>query len=205
MRRCACGRGPALCHGLHQNDAHRTVLLGKSQRGLVFVEGEDDAKVFRILLNQQLNNRKKYMFWVLGGISEVFENILSYKAVFSGLKNGTSLWDKSVLVFDKDELSNEHKDLFTLKFKEKLGVDTYCANSYSFESTLFTDLRKTAKLLSKLIEKATTTIVSEQDIFDDLAQNYLSYDVALVAKFNDEFHKYFENIPFSAKSQLFHF
>jgi len=156
---------------------------------LVFVEGEDDAKVFRILLNQQLNNRKKYMFWVLGGISEVFENILSYKAVFSGLKNGTSLWDKSVLVFDKDELSNEHKDLFTLKFKEKLGVDTYCANSYSFESTLFSDLRKTAKLLSKLIEKATTTIVSEQDIFDDLAQNYLSYDVALVAKFNDEFHK----------------
>ena len=156
---------------------------------LVFVEGEDDAKVFRILLNQQLNNRKKYMFWVLGGISEVFENILSYKAVFSGLKNGTSLWDKSVLVFDKDELSNEHKDLFTQKFKEKLGIDTYCANSYTFEATLFSDLRKTAKLLSKLIEKATATIVSEQDIFDDLESNYLNYDVTLKAKFNDEFHK----------------
>ena len=156
---------------------------------LVFVEGEDDAKVFRILLNQQLNSRKKYMFWVLGGISEVFENILSYKAVFSGLKNGTSLWDKSVLVFDKDELSNEHKDLFTLKFKEKLGIDTYCANAYTFESTLLSDLRKTAKLLSKLIEKATTTIVNEQDIFDDLEQNYLNYDVTLKAKFNDEFHK----------------
>lgn len=156
---------------------------------LVFVEGEDDAKVFRILLNQQLDIRKKYMFWVLGGIDEVFENILSYKAVFSGLKNGTTLWDKSVLVFDKDELSNEHKDLFTLKFKEKLGIDAYCANAYTFEATLFSDLRKTAKLLSKLIEKATTIIVSEQDIFDDLELNYLSYDATLKAKFNDEFHK----------------
>lgn len=156
---------------------------------LVFVEGEDDAKVFRILLNQQLNNRKKYMFWVLGGISEIFENILSYKAVFSNLKNGTSLWDKSVLVFDKDELSNEHKDLFIQKFKEKLGIEAYCANSYTFESTLFSDLRKTARLLSKLIEKATTTVVSEQDIFDDLELNYLSYGVALEAKFNDAFHK----------------
>jgi AAA15 family ATPase/GTPase len=156
---------------------------------LVFVEGEDDAKVFKILLNQQLNNRKKYMFWVLGGVSEVFENIFSYKAVFSDLKNGTSLWDKSVLVFDKDELSNEHKDLFVLKFKEKLGIDTYCANAYTFESTLFSDIPRTAKLLSKLIEKATTTIVSEQDIFDELKMNYLSYVITLKAKFNDEFHK----------------
>jgi AAA15 family ATPase/GTPase len=156
---------------------------------LIFVEGEDDAKVFRILLNQQLNNRKKYMFWVLGGISEVFENILSYKAVFSGLKNGTSLWDKSVLVFDKDELSDEHKDLFTFKFKEKLGIVAYCANAYTYESTLFSDLHKTAKLLSKLIEKATTVIVSELDILDDLERNYLSYDVSLKAKFNLEFYK----------------
>jgi len=156
---------------------------------LIFVEGEDDAKVFRILLNQQLNNRKKYMFWVLGGISEVFENILSYKAVFSGLKNGVSLWDKSVLVFDKDELSNEHKDLFTQKFKEKLGIETYCADAYTFESTLFSDLGKTAKLLSKLIEKAIAVSVSEQDIFDDLKLNYLNYDVSLKAKFNDEYYK----------------
>lgn len=156
---------------------------------LVFVEGEDDAKVFRILLNQQLNNRKKYMFWVLGGISEVFENILSYKAVFSGLKNGTSLWDKSVLVFDKDELSNEHKDLFTHKFKEKLGIDAYCANAYTFESTLFSNLRVTAKLLSQLIEKATSNIVSEQAVFADLESNYLNYNVKLIAKFNEEFYK----------------
>jgi AAA15 family ATPase/GTPase len=156
---------------------------------LVFVEGEDDAKVFRILLNQQLNNRKKYMFWVLGGISEVFENILSYKAVFSGLKNGKTLWDKSVLVFDKDELSNEHKDLFIHHFKDKLGIDTYCANAYTFESTLFSDLAKTSRLLALLIEKAIAKTVAYQDIVTDLALNYKDYKSSLEAKFNDAYHK----------------
>ncbi len=156
---------------------------------LIFVEGEDDARVFRVLLNQQVNNHKKYMFWVLGGIGEIFENILAYKSVFSNLKNGNSLWDKSVLVFDKDELSNEHKDLVLQKFKERLGIDAYCTNAYTFESTLFSDLRKTAILLSKLIKEANNTIVSEQDIFDDLKLNYLNYDAVLKAKFNDEFHK----------------
>ncbi|MEM0543326.1 AAA family ATPase [Flavobacterium sp. j3] len=156
---------------------------------LVFVEGEDDAKVFRILLNHQLNNRKKYMFWVLGGISEIFENILSYKSVFSNIKNGVSLWDKAVLVFDKDELSDEHKNLFASKFKEKLGIDTYCANSYTFESTLLTDLEKTSKLLSKLIENATGNVILESTILIDLTNHYTNYKPALEAKFNQEYHK----------------
>ncbi len=129
------------------------------------------------------------MFWVLGGISEIFENILSYKSVFTNIKNGVSLWDKAVLVFDKDELSDEHKNLFTSKFKEKLGIDTYCANSYTFESTLLTDLAKTSKLLSKLTEKATGNIVLESIILKDLSTNYTNYKPTLEAKFNQEYHK----------------
>lgn len=156
---------------------------------LIFVEGEDDAKVFRILLNQQINNRKKYMFWVLGGISEVFENIISYKLVFSSIKNGKSLWEKSVLTFDKDELSNEHKNLFIQKFKEKLGIEAYCLDAYTFESTLFTDIGTTSKLLSKFIEKTNGTVVSNQVIYADLEHNYLNYESALNAKFNDEYYK----------------
>jgi predicted ATP-dependent endonuclease of OLD family len=37
---------------------------------LIFVEGEDDARYLNVLLKQQLGIRKRYMFWVLGGISE---------------------------------------------------------------------------------------------------------------------------------------
>jgi len=156
---------------------------------LIFVEGEDDAKVFRILLNQQINNRKKYMFWVLGGVSEIFENIRSYKSVFSGIKNGSSLWDKAVLVFDKDEIPDEYKNLLIQKFKEKLGIEAYCTNSYTFESTLLADLPKTAKLLSRLIFKANNKIVSDDEILEELMLNYQNYENTLKEKFNDSFYK----------------
>lgn len=156
---------------------------------LIFVEGEDDAKVFRILLNQQINNRKKYMFWVLGGISEIFENILSYKYVFSSIKNGDSLWGKSVLIFDKDELSNAHKDLFIENFKEKLGIKAYSTDVYTFEATLFTDFEKTAKLLSKLIEKANGEKIDFQEIEEKLKENYFNYELILKEKFHQEYQK----------------
>jgi AAA15 family ATPase/GTPase len=156
---------------------------------LIFVEGEDDARIYKILLSQQINLHKKYMFWVLGGISEVFENAKAYKEVFSNLKNGVSLWEKSVLIFDKDELSDEHKDLFLINFKEKLGISAYSANSYTLESTLLLDLQRTSNLLSKLVEKATGKIISSEEIQNDLEENFLSYEVTLLAKFNQEYYK----------------
>ncbi|MBL7691370.1 MAG: hypothetical protein JNM41_07240 [Flavipsychrobacter sp.] len=129
------------------------------------------------------------MFWVLGGISEVFENILSYKAVFSSVKNGVSLWNKSVLVFDKDELSTEHKDLFVQKFREIVGIETYSPNAYTFESTLFTDMAKTSKLLRLLLLKATGLETAEAEILNDLTINYVTYKTTLEAKFNEEYHR----------------
>ena len=125
----------------------------------------------------------------MGGISEVFEHIGAYKTVFSSLKNGSSLWDKSVLIFDKDELSDEHKSLFIQKFRTALGLEAYSADAYTFESTLLSDLRKTATLLSKLIKKALDTEVSEHLIYGDLTENYLQYGIVLRAKFNETFHK----------------
>lgn len=156
---------------------------------LIFVEGEDDARVFRILLNQQINNRKKYMFWVLGGVDEIFENILSYKTVFSAIKNQKSLWEKSVLCFDKDELSNEHKDLLLQKFEEKLGIKAYSSNAYTFEATLMTDLGKTAKLICRLIEKATGNQVDSFAVFDELSDKYNHYKVSLEAKFTNKYYE----------------
>jgi AAA15 family ATPase/GTPase len=164
---------------------------------LIFVEGEDDARAFRILLNQQINNRKKYMFWVLGGVSEIFENILSYQTVFSAIKNQKSLWEKSVLCFDKDELSNEHKDVLLQKFKQRLGIEAYSSNAYTFEATLMTDLTKTAKLICRLIEKANGNQVDTSVLFDELNDHYSRYKTALEAKLSD---KYFEDTYYRYKN-----
>lgn len=156
---------------------------------LIFVEGEDDAKAFRILLDQQINNKKKYMFWVIGGVSEIFENILAYKTVFSAIKNKTTLWEKSVLCFDKDELSNEHKDILLQKFKDRLGIEAYSANAYTFESTLMTDLDKTSKLICRLIEKITGNQIDDIEIKIQLIHNYSEYKSFLISKFNNTFYE----------------
>lgn len=164
---------------------------------LIFVEGEDDAKVFRLLFEQQLNNKKKYMFWVLGGIDEIFENILAYKTVFSAIKNNNSLWDKSVLFFEKDDLSNEHKDILLQKFKDQLGLESYSTDAYTFESTLMCDLGKTSKLLACFVEKAIGSRIDEAVVLKELNGNYTNYQATLEAKFND---KYFEGAYYRYKN-----
>lgn len=156
---------------------------------LIFVEGEDDARCFKILLSQQINNKTRYMFWVLGGIGEIFENIQAYKKVFTEIKNGGSLWDKSVLVFDKDELSNEYKDQLTKALTQKMGIPSYCCNSYTFESTLFTDLSITSKLLCKWILKTADIVANESTILEKLTAEYQSAGELLNQNHTDSYIK----------------
>jgi predicted ATP-dependent endonuclease of OLD family len=104
---------------------------------LIFVEGEDDARVLNLLLKQQIGNRKKYMFWVLGGISEVFENMEAYKKVFSNIRNEKTLWEKSCLVFDRDFLTDAHLQALIDAFKSKLNLHAYSYMAYTLESTFY--------------------------------------------------------------------
>ena len=163
---------------------------------LIFVEGEDDARVLNILLKQQIGNRKKYMFWVMGGISEVFENINAYKTVFSNIKNGKSLWEKSSLVFDRDFLSDQHLEELIEQFKIALKLPAYSLRSYTFESSLFTDLEK----LSGLIAKWFLTKNIESDKFHiekEITSEYTDYRTTLEAKLNNA---YFENTIYLYKN-----
>ncbi|QYS91305.1 hypothetical protein JJC04_16660 [Flavobacterium covae] len=63
---------------------------------IIFVEGEDDARVINRLLQEiHGNDQRKFMFWVLGSVSKVFSKINSYKLFFSEIKNEKTLWEKS--------------------------------------------------------------------------------------------------------------
>lgn len=117
---------------------------------LVFVEGDSDARLLNYLLYQNVANRnKRIMFWVLGGIAKVFDNIGAYKKFFSEIKNGKSLWEKSCLVFDQDYLSDEHKRELLTKLKDSLKLRTKCLNVYTQESMLLTDIPMLARLLKR--------------------------------------------------------
>ena len=119
---------------------------------IIFTEGEEDARMIDILLRQQINNRKKYAYWVMGGISEVFERIEHYKTVFSAIKNKKTLWEKAVLVIDRDFLNDEHQSNLPDFFEKNLNLKTHLWSAYTIESTLMIDLSKCAQLLTKWVK-----------------------------------------------------
>lgn len=115
---------------------------------IIFVEGDDDARLIFKVLNLNVSNRtRKYLFWVLGGIAEIFDKIDSYCQFFSAIKNEQTLWDKAALVFDRDDLLDEHLSFFQEKLQFKYHLPHFCADAYTQESVLLTDVEKLARLL----------------------------------------------------------
>lgn len=115
---------------------------------IVFVEGDSDARLLYCLYRKRIeNNGKKLAFWVLGGISKVLDKVDGYKTVFQDIKNGISLWDKSVLVFDQDVILDEHRKLIQEKLKAKFRLSSFVMDAYTQESVLLTDPEKLFELL----------------------------------------------------------
>ncbi|MDD1419344.1 ATP-binding protein [Dolichospermum sp. ST_sed1] len=152
---------------------------------LIFVEGADDAQVIDILLKQNISNHKKYVYWVLGGVSEVSERILHYKTVFSEVKNNQTLWEKSILIIDRDFLIDTHQSGLINEFQDKINLKSYIWSAYTFESTLFTDIPKLARLLNKwLLKKGANVDVNVLE--NELQTNYLNYQSILADRYNDQ-------------------
>lgn len=131
---------------------------------IVFVEGADDAKAIYLLLQKAVipKNTKKYVFWVLGGVDRIFKentNITSYKVIFEQIKNNRTLWEKSVLIFDRDYIidtdglipgkNTNHVGAILDKFQSKLSLKAYTWSAYTLEAVLLTELEVLAKLLRK--------------------------------------------------------
>ena len=108
---------------------------------IVFVEGDDDARLLYKLFSDKVANRdKKIMFWVLGGISKIMDKVDMYRLFFGEIKNRTSLWDKSLLVFDMDRLLPEHYEVLSQVLQEKKKLPNMALPVYTQESILLSDV-----------------------------------------------------------------
>jgi ABC-type lipoprotein export system ATPase subunit len=119
---------------------------------LVIVEGRDDARYIQTILrnkHQIADNAPNVMFWAMGGIDEIIKHIETYKHFFSHIKNKESLWDKTVLVFDKDRLLPAHRHNLMVAMKQKLGVNVYIWAAYTIEATILTEIDQLVTLLDK--------------------------------------------------------
>lgn len=142
---------------------------------ILFVEGQDDAQVFHWLLNQATEGRKKYAYWVLGGVSKVFDRLDHYRTVFSAIRNRQTLWEKSVLILDRDFLNDAHTLALPTIMQERMGIRTHCWDAYTFEATLLTDLPRLAMLLNRLLaaQGLTSQTVALQTALEQAYQNII--------------------------------
>ncbi len=116
---------------------------------IILVEGKSDAKMLQILINQK-NTTLKVVYWSFDGIDEMFLTIQAIKIFFKKIKNSKTLWEKSVLVFDKDKHSESERIKLELAFYQKLGIKTHIWKSYTFEAVIFSDLTICANLMELL-------------------------------------------------------
>jgi len=145
---------------------------------ILFVEGQDDAKAIYTLLQKMTLgvNTKKYVFWVIGGVSQIFKDLPSYKKIFQLIRNQQNLWQKSVLIFDRDFLNDEHKNLILSNLNNRFGLPTYIPSAYTFESILLTDFDKLGRLLFLWLNRQQNSIsVDAVRLAQGLQQAYLNY------------------------------
>lgn len=121
---------------------------------IIFVEGDDDARLlYRLFHNNISNKNVKLMFWVMGGISKVLDKVDMYKAFFSDIKNTKTLWEKSLLVFDRDRLTDSHLALLQEDLLNKKALPNYSHKEYTQESVFLTNFHLMAILLSSSYEE----------------------------------------------------
>lgn len=128
---------------------------------LYLTEGNDDAYYFRILLDKgrAINQLpEKFMFWAFEGVDEIYTKIYSYKDILKNFHNGKSLWDKVVLIFDKDEFTIEQRNKLLQELPKKLELlqpnksKLHIWSAYTFEATILSDTAMFVRLLQKFCD-----------------------------------------------------
>jgi AAA15 family ATPase/GTPase len=159
---------------------------------ILFVEGQDDAKAIYTLLQKMTLgvNTKKYVFWVIGGVSQIFKDLPSYKTVFQQIKNQETLWSKAFLVFDRDFIEDDHRDKLIEALGSHFKILTYITPSYTFESILLMDLIKLSHLLKKWLEAKKDDInIDRSALVQSLENHYLTIMQQKLESLDDNYIK----------------
>lgn len=116
---------------------------------LILVEGSGDARYLQSIYDRHGPRRSptRAMYWAFNGLDNLLDVILSYKQIFSSFRNQRSLWDKSVLIFDRDYFTTKQRETLIAALQTGLEIPVYIWESYTLEATLLSERDKLDKLL----------------------------------------------------------
>jgi AAA15 family ATPase/GTPase len=134
---------------------------------IVFVEGTSDAYFVNKLME---NASKKYSFWALGSIDEMFSKIGYYHTIFSAIHNAKSIWSKSFFVFDKDSMMPNERETLLKLLIGRFSVPFFCWESYTLESTLLSDDDKLSILLESFLIRNNIINTNRIDILNKIKE-----------------------------------
>lgn len=134
---------------------------------LILVEGKYDPKYIQYILDKHSDTHRTYniAYWSFEGIDNILKHIFSYKDMFSKIKNEKSLWEKSILILDRDYLSEKQANNLKSQLQKKLGIPVIIWNFYTIESVFLSDIDIFSKIIREYISD---TAISQQDIIDDI-------------------------------------
>ncbi|CAA6815555.1 MAG: Unknown protein [uncultured Sulfurovum sp.] len=134
---------------------------------LVLVEGKYDPKYIQYILDKNSDTHKtsNIAYWSFEGIDNILKHIFSYKDMFSKIKNEKTLWEKSILIIDRDYLTENQANKLKTQLERKLGIPVIIWNFYTIESVFLSDINVFSTIIKEYISETTVT---QQDIIDDI-------------------------------------
>lgn len=149
-------RQKGISHSYHSQVINRMgsessldLLNALEAKKIILVEGVDDSIYIQSLLNTY-NNNTNCVYWSFKGLDSLIKEIKSYRSFLSGIGCSEPLWDRVILVFDSDFITMEQRELLKIELTNKLQIKTHIWSSYTFESTILTDLSIYKKIIYRL-------------------------------------------------------
>lgn len=134
---------------------------------LVLVEGKYDPKYIQHILDKHSDTHRtsNIAYWSFEGIDNILKHIFSYKDMFSKIKNEKTLWEKSILIIDRDYLTESQANNLKAQLERKLGIPIIIWNFYTIESVFLSNIDVFSTIIKEYISETTVT---QQDIIDDI-------------------------------------
>ena len=157
---------------------------------LILVEGKYDPKYIQYILDKYSDTHRvsNIAYWSFEGIDNILKHIFSYKDMFSKIKNEKTLWEKSILIIDRDYLTENQANKLKTQLENKLGIPVIIWNFYTIESVFLSDISVFSTIIKEYISEPNVT---QEDIINDInsevtrisQEKLLEFDTLIKGKF----------------------